>query len=256
MKSFSYSYSTHIAYANPVTHHIVRLRCQPTNCYFQRIVSEQLILPRGFWWRQSTDAMGASILQGGMRQAHDTLSYTSQGIVEHTSSYVIPDNSPHPMYRLPSAMTAFSPDMQVLLIERTRDFLADCLNICHNVWQWMEYAPGVTTFASTAHDAFMLRQGVCQDYAHVMISLCRACGIPARYVCGLMEGEGATHAWVEAHDGMCWYAFDPTNDTAISYNYIRITHGRDACDCAVSRGSFKGITSQTTNINVTVKEIK
>ena len=61
----------------------------------------------------------------------------------------------------------------------------------------MRYAHGVTGVKTTAAEAFALRQGVCQDYAHVMLALCRACGLPARYVSGHLLGEGGTHAWVE-----------------------------------------------------------
>lgn len=270
MKRFAYTYSTCIEYDNAVTNHVVRLRCRPMNCHFQSIKDEHLTLHPDFWWAESEDSMGAKVLQGGMRDAHNTFYYISEGVVEHTSFYVIPDSNPHPMYLLPSSLTPFHDDMAMLFPEEIRDkktnkpqvksydntsFLPYCLSICHNVWQWMQYCPGATSLFSTARDAFTLRKGVCQDYAHLMISLCRAKGIPARYVCGLMEGEGQTHAWVETHDGQCWYAFDPTNDTAISENYIKIAHGRDANDCAVSRGAFNGITSQTTKINVIVKEI-
>lgn len=108
---------------------------------------------------------------------------------------------------------------------------------------------------TTAADAFASRMGVCQDYAHLMVALCRAAGFHARYVCGLMMGEGQTHAWVEVYDGLCWYAFDPTNDTAVATGFIKIAHGRDALDCSVSRGVYTGISNQTTNVSVTVKEI-
>ena len=108
---------------------------------------------------------------------------------------------------------------------------------------------------TTAEDAFRHRQGVCQDYAHLMIALCRQAGIPARYACGLMIGEGQTHAWVEAHDGQCWYAFDPTNDTAIATGYIKLAHGRDAQDCPVSRGVYMGVSQEYTTVNVKVEQI-
>lgn len=195
--------------------------------------------------------MGSRVLQGGMRASHDSLSYVCSGIIEQTMAYVIPDEHPHGMYRLSSALTPFKEDMRTLLPKNpSNDFLTHCLEIMHTTHQWLSYVAGSTTLYTTAHDAFATRQGVCQDYAHLMVSLCRASGIMSRYVCGLMVGEGATHAWVECHDGHCWYAFDPTNDTAIAYGYIKIAHGRDASDCPVSRGSFKGITGQTTEIKV------
>ena len=61
----------------------------------------------------------------------------------------------------------------------------------------ISYAHGVTSVATTAAEALAGGQGVCQDSAHVMIALCRAIGLPARYVSGHLLGEGGTHAWVE-----------------------------------------------------------
>ena len=65
------------------------------------------------------------------------------------------------------------------------------------VYRLMRYRPGATNIDTTAARAFGLAQGVCQDYAHVMLCLCRLCGLPARYVSGQLLGEGGSHAWVE-----------------------------------------------------------
>src|SRR5665213_3329460 len=73
------------------------------------------------------------------------------------------------------------------LAERINDFVA----------QHMRYVPDATTVETTAAKAFAQRTGVCQDFAHVMIALCRLCDIPARYVSGHLLGEGGTHAWLE-----------------------------------------------------------
>ena len=69
--------------------------------------------------------------------------------------------------------------------------------ICSWVHQRIAYAAGSTDVTTTAAQALAGGRGVCQDQAHVMIAMCRAVGIPARYVLGHMLGEGASHAWVE-----------------------------------------------------------
>ena len=104
-------------------------------------------------------------------------------------------------------------------------------------------------------EVYRLKKGVCQDYAHLMIAICRINGIATRYVCGFMEGTGETHAWVEIHDGYSWIGFDPTNNCRISYGYVKIAHGRDAFDGPVNRGVYIGNALQQTQINVTLKEI-
>lgn len=108
----------------------------------------------------------------------------------------------------------------------------------------------------TAEAAFSRGAGVCQDYAHVMLSLLRLEGIPARYVTGMLLGEGSSHAWVEANCGGYWYGFDPTNDLLVDDSYIRVRCGRDSADCAIIRGTFFGLSSQTQREQVRVEPYK
>lgn len=234
--------------------HNILLRCLPAREGFQQILDETFTLSEGFWHSESKDGQGNRIITGGTCEQHDSLEYKSTGTVE-TDVYCIADPSPHPMYSMPSALTIPTCAMTDLLPALSGTFLDKCLSIMHTVYQHMTYSPGSTDIHTTAADAFASRMGVCQDYAHLMVALCRAAGFHARYVCGLMMGEGQTHAWVEVHDGLCWYAFDPTNDTAVATGFIKIAHGRDALDCSVSRGVYTGISNQTTNVSVTVKEI-
>lgn len=118
-----------------------------------------------------------------------------------------------------------------------------------------EYVPGVTDVETTAAGALRLGRGVCQDYAHIMTAVMRYMGIPARYVNGLMIGEGATHAWVEIYTDGGWYGLDPTNDLHIDDYYIKLAHGRDYGDCVVDRGIFLGNAAQEQKIYVNVEEI-
>ena len=68
-------------------------------------------------------------------------------------------------------------------------------------------------------------------------------------------GEGATHAWVEVYDGEAWCGLDPTNRQIIEYGYLKIAHGRDAADCPVNRGVFRGVAQQQTEVCVRVHEL-
>ena len=90
---------------------------------------------------------------------------------------------------------------------------------------------------TTASQSLAKRQGVCRDFAHLMIALCRAVNVPARFVTGLDYGAdpalGPTdfHAYVEAYVGGRWFLFDPSG-TAVPMGLVRIATGRDAADCA------------------------
>jgi transglutaminase-like putative cysteine protease len=112
------------------------------------------------------------------------------------------------------------------------------------VAQHMRYVSDVTTVETTAAEAFEQRKGVCQDYAHVMLALCRLCDIPARYVSGHLLGEGGTHAWLEVIEpapgtGTARIAgYDPTHDRRTTLNYVFVAAGRDYADVAPTSGRF------------------
>jgi transglutaminase-like putative cysteine protease len=111
------------------------------------------------------------------------------------------------------------------------------------VYETMIYASGVTTVETTAAEALALSHGVCQDYAHIMLALCRLCDLPARYVSGHLLGEGGTHAWVDvllpAPSEAVAVAFDPTHGREVGLSYVTVAVGRDYRDVAPTSGSYK-----------------
>lgn len=220
-----YEYSTNIIFGHVIGRHNILLRCLPAREAFQQSCYESFVISKGFWTNERTDGVGNRIISGGTSIEHSTLQYTSSGIIE-MSTYCIPDATPHPMYGRSQPCS------------RMDGFLDNIMEIMHHVHNYIDYCPGVTTIDTPLEEVLRMRKGVCQDFAHMMVAMCRQAGYPARYVCGLMQGEGQTHAWVEVHDGQCWYAFDPTNDTAIATGYIKLAHGRDARDCPVNRGTM------------------
>lgn len=121
--------------------------------------------------------------------------------------------------------------------------LADRINAW--VYESMRYEYGVTGVRTTAAEALALGAGVCQDYAHIMLTLCRACGLPARYVSGHLLGQGGTHAWVEVvlptndgtGDAIAW-PFDPTQAGRAGLGYVTIAVGGDYSDVAPTSGTY------------------
>jgi transglutaminase-like putative cysteine protease len=113
-----------------------------------------------------------------------------------------------------------------------------------NSWVYgaMRYRAGVTHVGTTAAEALAGGEGLCQDYAHIMLAICRAAGLPARYISGHMLGEGGSHAWVETllphEDGYRAVAFDPTNHRRITPAYITVAIGRDYGDVSPTSGSY------------------
>lgn len=116
--------------------------------------------------------------------------------------------------------------------------------ICQGVHAALSYADGVTSVRTTAAEALAGGRGVCQDYAHVMLAVCRLAGLPARYVSGHLLGQGGTHAWVEvivsAGQEAVAVAFDPCNGGRAGSGYLTIATGRDYADVAPTSGSYAG----------------
>jgi len=138
------------------------------------------------------------------------------------------------------------------------------------VYEKFRYVPGSTTNATPLLTVWKQRTGVCQDFAHIMLSVLRTAGIPARYVCGYIEtdpiktepgarklvGSLATHAWVEAlTPGMRWIALDPTNNQWCGPRHVAMTFGRDFEEAAPVRGTFKTSGNQDLKIKVAMKRL-
>ena len=104
-------------------------------------------------------------------------------------------------------------------------------SICDWTYNNLVYISGSTNSQTTARDVFVQRQGVCRDFAHIAIALCRGLGIPARYVCGYAAELQPPdfHGFFEAYLGGRWYLFDPTRLAPIS-GFVRIATGQDAAD--------------------------
>lgn len=135
-------------------------------------------------------------------------------------------------------------------LRRRDDPLRMVREINARIYEAFEYVPESTRVDSPIDHALELRQGVCQDFTHVMIALVRGLGIPCRYVSGYLyhrgddhdrAAEGAMHAWCEAYlPGLGWIGFDPTNNTLAGERHIRVAIGRDYADAPPTRGVFKG----------------
>lgn len=128
------------------------------------------------------------------------------------------------------------------------------------------YDPEATTVNTTPAEMILRKRGVCQDFAHLMITICRARGIPARYISGYhfvgdlqsatSEFEQASHAWVEAYiPEQGWCAFDPTNFAPFDDRYVKIGHGRDYNDIVPVKGIYQGTSEQALHVIVDVQKI-
>lgn len=257
MKRLSYSFETNVRFDIPVDDHAFVLRCLPPSTAVQKTDGHVELDPPTSTAVQH-DGFGNTLVVGYLSQPHDHFSYRAYGSVVVDRSRE-PVDDIHPMYRFASPLTHVSDEMRAFLAEHpARDGEDDrerCAELSHLVHETLAYQKGTTDISTTAAEAFAQRSGVCQDYAHVLIALLRAEGIPARYVSGLTLGEGATHAWVQAHIDRRWAGFDPTRDVAVDDGYLTMAVGRDWSDCPIERATFQGFARQTQTVCTQVTEM-
>ncbi len=126
--------------------------------------------------------------------------------------------------------------------------------ICDWVSARVKFQSNTSDSFTSAIDTLNQRVGVCRDFAHLMIALCRAVNIPARFATGFDYGADPIlgppdfHAYVEAYLGNCWYLFDPSG-TAIPMGFVRLATGRDAADGAFAT-IFGGVVAQAPVVHI------
>jgi transglutaminase-like putative cysteine protease len=169
---------------------------------------------------------------------------------------------------MPSHFARSSPELEQLAGEigaserKGRSPLAFLQDIASGVHRSFSYVKKSTAVNSPIEDALRSRQGVCQDFAHIMIALVRNARIPCRYVSGYLyqggenahpSADGATHAWVEALlPRIGWIGFDPTTNRAAGERHIRTAIGRDYADVPPTMGMMKGKADTQLQVRVRV----
>jgi transglutaminase-like putative cysteine protease len=167
----------------------------------------------------------------------------------------------------PSRYVDPSPEAFRLAVDASHgraDLWQAALAIAGLVFREFAYEPGATTAKTPSGDVLRGRRGVCQDFAHAMLAMCRSVRIPARYVSGylyngpseLLRGAQASHAWCEVFvPGSGWRGIDPTNDQLAGERYVRVAVGRDYGDVAPVQGSFRGAAGQELTVEVDVQRV-
>lgn len=260
MKTLRFTYEMLFTFSEPVWKHRYTLKCMPTDSGCQRIEDGKLSIEPAFPYTETTDSFGNRVFYGTIEEPHQRFAVKVSGrAVTGLAAYeeALP---PHRLgiFRYPSGYT--KPGRYLKEYMASHVFAEDMsaydrgVFLMHKLHRDFAYEKGATNFLTTAEEAMALKKGVCQDYAHILIALLRMMKIPARYVVGMMTGEGFSHAWVEMEADGRWYGLDPTNDVLAGDNYIKISHGRDYDDCIVNKGVFTGTAAQKQDISVVVLE--
>ncbi|MBA3441518.1 MAG: transglutaminase family protein [Pyrinomonadaceae bacterium] len=246
----------HYEYPGPVRNLNQRLIVVPIDQRGdQRLCDYQLrVLPRPVANRYTSDRFGNRIIEIDVLRIETSVAFEVLMIIERTAPHN--DSEAVPVHGIdlflgPTRLTTADNRITAIareLSEQVRDKAHSGYELAERISDWvyraMRYGAGVTNTETTASEALRVGQGLCQDYAHVMIAICRAVGLPARYVSGHMLGEGSSHAWVEVllpskkGDHLDVVAFDPTNQRRPNLQYITVAVGRDYADVSPTSGSF------------------
>jgi transglutaminase-like putative cysteine protease len=236
-------------YPGPIQNLKQRLVIVPADRYgAQHLLDHHLVVnPLPAAVRQVYDTFGNRVLELEVSEADQLVSFETLMIVESESyerqrPIISPAEARH--FLKHTALTM--PDTRITTVAqqlkasaKTEHDLAQRINDW--VFGAMKYGNG-TNVKTTASRALEQGQGLCQDYSHIMLSICRTVGLPARYVSGHLLGEGGSHAWVEvvlpAAQGLQAVAFDPTNHCQPHLGYVTVAVGRDYADVSPTSGTF------------------
>jgi len=161
-------------------------------------------------------------------------------------------------YLQTSRFVELSPEAWKLALDATHgldDAWLAVLALMKFVFGFLKYESYSTHVHTHMADVMKGRRGVCQDFAHLFIGLCRSLKIPARYVSGYLATEKASamHAWVEVFlPGRGWRGLDPTHNCQIGDTYVKIGHGRDYADVAPISGNYRGTRQRKMTVSVKI----
>jgi transglutaminase-like putative cysteine protease len=261
----------------------MEVRMHPRSEYMQRCFTFQLsVSPRARIF-SCTDHLGNLVHHFDIPGRHTHLTIIADALVEVDPPEVLPASlgmeawaDLDRMIELedywdmlrPSHFARPSPELTQLAVEfgcatrGERDPLQTLHDLNAQLYRAFSYVKQSTSVDSPIEDALRKRQGVCQDFAHIMIGLVRGLRIPCRYVSGYLHHEswhpdrsadGATHAWVEALlPGLGWVGFDPTNNLLAGGRHVRTAVGRDYADVSPTIGTMKGSASSELQVRVRV----
>lgn len=284
---FDIRYGASFTYEDLVRESQNELRACPASNEHQELIGYRVSTSPSAKVFSFTDYWGTRVDTFGLRLPHVALEVTAEASVE-TYQRPLLTVAPHLdafretglrdqywEYLQPSPHAEWGAGI-VAEGNRQRDIVGDdlislVLALHRSTGARLTYAVGATDIDTPVEEVLAQGKGVCQDYAHVAVALCRSQGIPARYVSGYLftrdDSRGAdvtdgdlvdvqTHAWFEAAiPGFGWLALDPTNQQEVGLRHVKIGHGRDYDDVQPLRGVFAGSAAPRVDPHVEIRRV-
>ncbi len=268
-------HTTRLDYDNDVIESVMDTRLGPRSDEDQRWGSFELRTSPVGAVRRYADAFGNIAHLITVAAPHRYLEVVTIGEIETllADPFALPRTQPTPLepgeladYLLSSALVPSDPGLAALAAPyrpaAPEGAFDGATALTHLVYGEFTYKSDVTNVSTTVAELLATRTGVCQDLAHVLVGLCRAAGIPARYVSGYIvtgahgpkRGAGHSHAWAEAWTPTHgWRGFDPTNDVLASEHHVKMAVGRDYRDVPPTQGTFRGAADERLVVEVVAR---
>ena len=274
---------SHYLYSSPVRHSVMSLCVKPRDGFGQRLLSFEVRTRPSSPLNAESDGFGNTKHVLNIHREHTNLEIISRSTVETTHAAPLPNvlgrgawdevrsgkgSFAHWELTRPSVFARPTPELAALIdrqgIGPADDPLQSLVGLRDLIHQSFEYVPGSTTAVSPIDHILETGEGVCQDYAHVMIAIARSWGVPTRYVsgyvserkAGMSAPQSATHAWVECFlPELGWTEFDPTNPELPNERRVRVAVGRDYDDVSPTRGVFVGNTDSLLEVSVRMRPV-
>ena len=267
---------TEYHYPIPAFDSFNQLRLQPSHDEYQSLLSFRVTLMPDVPTIHNTDYFGTTVHHFHIREPHQTLRI-------ETNSVVVKHLKPFPNSNFAASLTDYrsslieylssckrvslEPDWVALLeyriLQPQDDLLEYLMGLNAHLKNRFTFQAGVTGVDTPLEEFVRHGTGVCQDFVHSMLAVCRSQGIPARYVSGYVYagtdflGAEATHAWLEAFiPTVGWIGFDPTNNLLETENHVRIGFGRDYDDIPPLHGLRRGGGLETLDVSVRIQTQK
>ncbi|MHB8528012.1 MAG: transglutaminase family protein [Caulobacteraceae bacterium] len=282
---FDIRHQTRYSYDAPVRESVMEVWVQPRQGGGQRLTRFALELDPPAQLFSYADFFGNAVYHFDVPQAHTGLTIQSIASVETRPPPEVPESlgadewdrlragaadgryfdylRPHG-FTVPTAILSDFMMSHGLSAPTGADPLAAVRALSSRLYEAFEYEAGVTLVDSPIDHALIAGRGVCQDFAQVMIAICRIWGVPARYVSGYLFTDAsagdrsdpdASHAWVDVFlPSLGWIGLDPTNDLIACERHIVVATGRDYGDVPPTRGVYKGGAKSELSVAVSVRQ--
>lgn len=296
-RRYSIRHETRYQYADDVVHSHQLLHLVPRPAPYQQCLEHQIeIVPGAHRRVDALDVFGNPMVRVEFTQPHRELRVVSQMQIEVHPRPAVPMDTTEPWEKVRDAFAyrgAWPSRAQleaarfrhesphVRLKQSFTDYSAECFPpgrpiliaaeaLSTKLHKEIVYVPGVTSIGTSPTEILETRRGVCQDFAHLMISCLRSRGLAARYVSGYlrtnatvkdgtekMVGDNASHAWVSVWSPpFGWIDFDPTNGCFAGTDHVAVAWGRDFGDVSPLRGVILGGGQHRLSVTVKVEPLE